>query len=159
MQGPPKKPSRDQELKQAIGQELQAIVRLSTALTAQLRERLGVHGTDERALHVLDLAAGANLTVGTIGTRLGLSRAASTQLVDRLEKHGLVERVRDATDRRRVFVALTPAARRLGQSQLRPLAEAMTGVVAATPRTDLSSVRDFLERFRDALERLESKKP
>lgn len=72
-------------------------------------------GSDVTAhmLHVLrHLAAGGPLTVGEQAELLGLSKAATTEMVNRLEAKGLVARLRDERDRRRVFVWLTEAGRK-----------------------------------------------
>ena len=58
------------------------------------------------------LAAGGPLTVGEQAEHLGLSKATTTEMVNRLEAKGLVARLRDDRDRRRVFVWLTDAGRR-----------------------------------------------
>ncbi|MBX6387338.1 MAG: MarR family transcriptional regulator [Microbispora sp.] len=65
-----------------------------------------------RMLSVLrHLASSGPLTVGDLGGRLRLSRAATTELLDRIESRGLVARVRDQHDRRRVYVGITEAGR------------------------------------------------
>ncbi|MEN3535495.1 helix-turn-helix domain-containing protein [Microbispora sp. ZYX-F-249] len=51
------------------------------------------------------------LTVGDLAGRLRLSRAATTELLDRVETRGLVARTRDQRDRRRVYVRVTEAGR------------------------------------------------
>ncbi|WP_182908325.1 MarR family transcriptional regulator [Microbispora sp. H13382] len=51
------------------------------------------------------------LTVGDLAGRLRLSRAATTELLDRVESRGLVARTRDQRDRRRVYVRITEAGR------------------------------------------------
>ena len=58
------------------------------------------------------LAAGGPLTIGEQAEHLGLSKATTTEMVNRLEAKGLVARLRDERDRRRVFVWLTDAGRR-----------------------------------------------
>jgi len=47
------------------------------------------------------------LTVGEQARHLGIGRAAASELIDRLEGKGLVARMRDERDQRRVFVWLT----------------------------------------------------
>jgi DNA-binding MarR family transcriptional regulator len=74
----------------------------------------GAAGADvtPRMLAVLQhLAVAGPLTVGEQAGHLRLSKASASELVDRLEAKGLVERMRDDRDRRRVFVWLTPAGR------------------------------------------------
>ncbi len=57
------------------------------------------------------LTASGPLTVGELAEHLRLSRAATTELVDRVEERGLVARIRDERDRRRVFVWVTDEGR------------------------------------------------
>lgn len=74
------------------------------------------HGADlpvtRRALEVLQhLAAAGPLTVGEQATHLGLRRNSVSELLQRLEAKGLVARIRDERDERRVLVWLTDAGR------------------------------------------------
>jgi DNA-binding MarR family transcriptional regulator len=73
-----------------------------------------------RGLEVLvHLANGGPLTIGEQATHLGLRRNSTSELVARLETKGLVARIRDERDERRVLVWLTDAGRevvaRVGQ--------------------------------------------
>ena len=73
-----------------------------------------------RALEVLQhLSASGPLTVGEQAEHLGLRRNSASELLQRLEAKGLVARIRDERDERRVLVWLTDAGRdvvsRVGQ--------------------------------------------
>jgi MarR family transcriptional regulator, organic hydroperoxide resistance regulator len=68
-------------------------------------EPLGL--TFPQYLVILELLDGAPLTVGALGTRLGMDTGTITPLVKRLEVAGLVTRRRDPKDERRVIVDLT----------------------------------------------------
>jgi DNA-binding MarR family transcriptional regulator len=68
---------------------------MAAGLTARMHAVLG---------HLL--AAGP-LTLSELAEHLQLSKAATTELVDRVEERGLVARIRDERDRRRVFVWVT----------------------------------------------------
>jgi DNA-binding MarR family transcriptional regulator len=67
--------------------------------------RLGINLTDFRCLDVL--SRGEHLTAGQLADEAGLTTGAATALIDRLERSGYVERLRDLNDRRRVLVAPT----------------------------------------------------
>jgi DNA-binding MarR family transcriptional regulator len=76
------------------------------------RQRIPGSDVTPRMLGMLrHLAEAGPLSVGDQARHHGLSRATATELIDRLEGKGLVARVRDGRDRRRVFVSLTEAGR------------------------------------------------
>lgn len=76
------------------------------------RQRIPGSDVTPRMLGLLRLLAVAGpLSVGEQARHLCLSRATATELVDRLESKGLVARIRDGHDRRRVFVSLTESGR------------------------------------------------
>jgi DNA-binding MarR family transcriptional regulator len=84
------------------------------------RVRGGDLPVTRRALEVLaHLAASGPLTVGEQAEHLGLRRNSVSELLQRLEEKGLVARIRDERDERRVLVWLTQAGRdvvsRVGQ--------------------------------------------
>jgi DNA-binding MarR family transcriptional regulator len=123
------------------------LYRHAATVAAEIAAASGLHPTDMNALRLLDTAAEGPLPVNALGARLGLSSGAVTALVDRLEAHGLAERVRDATDRRRVLVGLGPAARKIGAEQLRPVGDRLAAAVAVTDQADLAAVERFLTRL------------
>lgn len=88
---------------------------------------LGVGLNDARVLRHLSEAGDA--TPASIGRYLGISSAAVTALIDRLESLGLVERARNPLDRRSVTVRPTfdedsPQAKELRTAQARILSAA-----------------------------------
>ena len=82
-------------------------------------EPLGL--TFSQYLVILELLDGAPLTVGALGTRLGMDTGTITPLVKRLEGAGFVTRTRDPADERRVLVDLTPRGRAL-EAEVRGIA-------------------------------------
>lgn len=72
--------------------------------------RLGVNSTDFECLGFI--GAGNGVVAGDLARATGLTTGAITGVIDRLEKAGLARRVRDSGDRRKVYVRLTPKARR-----------------------------------------------
>jgi DNA-binding MarR family transcriptional regulator len=126
----------DQERRARVADLTRELFRQATALSAAITEASGLHHTDAAALRALDAAAGAPITVSRLGADLNLSSGAVTALVDRLERHGMVQRTRDAGDRRRVHVSLTPKARALGaDSSRRSPTASGTPSGTSTPRT------------------------
>jgi DNA-binding MarR family transcriptional regulator len=83
-------------------------------------EPLGL--TFPQYLVILALLDGAPQTVGALGARLDMDTGTITPLVKRLEAAGMVSRVRDRTDERRVLVDLTAASRAL-ESEVRSVTD------------------------------------
>src|SRR5690349_9051070 len=80
-----------------------------TRLYKPLLEPLGL--TYPQYLVMLALWEDAGHSVGSLGDRLALDSGTLTPLLKRLESMGLVDRVRDPADERRVLVHLTAAGR------------------------------------------------
>ena len=71
-------------------------------LQREIAARHGVALADLHALRVLELTGA--IPVSHLGAELGLRRSSATNLVDRLERAGLVERSTDPHDRRVTLV-------------------------------------------------------
>ena len=69
-------------------------------------QHFGLSLTEQNAISVIDRLG--PLSAGEIAAHTGLATASVTSLIDRLEAKGFARRVRDAQDRRRVFVELEP---------------------------------------------------
>jgi DNA-binding MarR family transcriptional regulator len=84
-----------------------AIRRVIRAVDLHSRTLLGTHGlTGPQALVLKALRAGS-LSAGALAARVNLSQGTVTDILNRLEQRGLVRRVRDTADRRRVQVEAT----------------------------------------------------
>jgi len=79
-----------------------------------LREELSQHGISfSQYQHLRQLWHADGLAQVELSRRIGIETASSTAVIDQLEKLGLIRRKRDADDRRRIIVTLTPAGRAL----------------------------------------------
>src|SRR5271154_4766657 len=65
-----------------------------------------ISSSDHECLDFLNLEG--RVTAGRLAEVTGLTTGAITGVVDRLEKAELVRRERDASDRRKVFIAVVP---------------------------------------------------
>lgn len=83
-----------------LNRELATMMVLSHA---RIAEQLGLSGTDHTCLELV-LRCAEPLTAGRLARLSGLSTGAVTGVIDRLERRGLVRRVRDPHDRRKVLV-------------------------------------------------------
>ena len=115
---------------------------MTDAETAMAR-RMRLGQTDMAAMTHL---ASARQAVGPswLSARLGLTPAAATELVDRLEKVGHLTRVRDRTDRRRVNLIPTASTLIEVNDHLRPLLDAVDAVAEEFTDDERSAIRRFL---------------
>jgi DNA-binding MarR family transcriptional regulator len=70
---------------------------------------MGINRTDGRCVDIIDREG--PVAAGRLAEASGLTTAAVTAVIDRLERAGYARRVGDPKDRRRVLVELTPLAR------------------------------------------------
>ncbi len=77
------------------------------ALDKLAAARLGVSVSDLNCLNIVESRHG--VTAGELATESGLTTGAVTAVIDRLERAGFARRVRDADDRRKVRIEVTPA--------------------------------------------------
>ena len=122
-----------------------AIMRVQQILMARLNELLRpLELTFPRyeALMLLHLSSRGSLPLGKIGDRLQVHRTSVTNLIDGLEKAGLVERVPHETDRRTTLATITPKGRRAAEQTTAALNEARfaTGSLQAGELEALSAV-------------------
>lgn len=91
-----------------------ALYSTSLAMTKAYKPFLGpLKLTYPQYLVMLALWEADGLTVSQVGERLSLDSGTLTPLLKRLEGLGYVQRLRDATDERRVLLRLTAAGRHL----------------------------------------------
>jgi DNA-binding MarR family transcriptional regulator len=132
---------RRQELIQAVGRGTQAYQRATDGFDDEVGRVLGLNPSD---LRCLDWLTERPMTAGELATATGLSNAATTTLLDRLEGRGFVRRVRDVGDRRRVLVELAPEGQSTVLRLYGPLAAEGAGLLARFNTTELQHIRDFL---------------
>jgi DNA-binding MarR family transcriptional regulator len=102
-------PNRKRELFGQLMVEIRASQNATDRYDQAVADTLGLNRTDMRCLDILDRLG--RLTAGQLAQQTGLTTGAVTTVIDRLEKAGHARRVRDADDRRRIYVELTEEAR------------------------------------------------
>jgi len=97
-------------MKKKLAEELIGLARAHEAANDAFDEvacqKLGINRTDLRCLNIVDNQG--SMTAGRLAELSGLTTAAVTSVLDRLERAGYARRVRDQEDRRQVMVELTP---------------------------------------------------
>ena len=151
----PKKVRLSRDQRQALLEDLFTEVRMhqnaQDAFDDAACALLGINRSDGRALDIIERRG--PITAGELAREAGLSTAAITALLDRMERIGYVRRVRDTADRRRVLVELTDEARRRASSIWGPIAEQAPASLAGYSDEDLAVIRDFLRGGREFLTR------
>ena len=118
-----------------------------TKLYKPLLEPLGL--TYPQYLVMLVLWQQDGLTVSQLGERLGLDSGTLTPLLKRLQATGLVQRLRDAADERRVRLQLSAAGRALKARALK-VPRAMAAATGCG-LDDISALTTQLQALRDKL--------
>jgi DNA-binding MarR family transcriptional regulator len=133
-----------------VATELRLLQRSVDALDEAAAERLGLNRTDLRCLDVV--LGGGPYSAGDLAAELRLSPAATTTVIDRLERAGLVSRTRDAANRRRVLVAATAAAHAADREIYRPVGAAGMKALNRFDEAQLATILEFLRTARKVQE-------
>ena len=104
------------------------------------------HGLSHAALNALAVIEGAEgpLPTGEIGARMHVTTGTVTTVLDTLERNGLVVRLADPDDRRRVLVDITPAAQSILDDLLPEIQQLATSIMSVLDQDQLRSFRDML---------------
>jgi DNA-binding MarR family transcriptional regulator len=116
-------------------------------------ERYGLTSGDWKVMCALRWAGKPyRRSAGELARIADLSSGAMTNRLDQLENAGLVERVRDPSDRRTVLVQLTPKGRRLHQAAIGVQGKKEALLAEALPEKDKKQLESLLRRVMLTLE-------
>jgi len=124
-------------------------------------ELAGLNRTDWRCLDILGTRG--PMTAGQLAAAVRLTTGAVTGVLDRLEAAGLVRRIRDTQDRRRVIVEVTDELARQGAPVYGPLIADAAEAHAVFDVDELEVITRFIRIERELLakhtERIAALKP
>jgi len=146
----------------ALRQELaQALWRLSEVAfadwTGQMTEIAQIHGLTLREISTLyELGVTRSLKVSEIAARTGLSKAAASQMVERMVRQGLLERAENPANRREKQVRLSPRGRTITRQFDQAALEQIVKVLSRVPD---EKIRPLLGAVNAVLEELEARPP
>jgi len=86
------------------------------------------------------------MTAGQLGRRLSLTSGAVTNVIDRLERRGIVQRASDAKDRRKVIVTVNENKLAAADKVYRSVGKAFERLLATYATAEL----EFLVRYLQA---------
>lgn len=130
---------------------VRTLIGVSQDLTVRVARVLRMNVTDLTAITLLTEHGPMGAT--ELAGRLGIRLASTTVLVDRLERAGHVERVRDTVDRRRVTVTETAAARAASLAAWLPAIQEIDEVCGSLSTAQRAFAIDLLGRLTAAMER------
>jgi DNA-binding MarR family transcriptional regulator len=124
-----------------LGGAMQAYQRSTQTFDDEVGRHLGLNPTD---LRCLDWLVDARRSARQLSEATGLSSAATTTLIDRLERKGFVRRVPHGTDRRQVLVEMTDEGRERVGRFYGPLVAEGSQMLAAYSKAQLQVMLDHL---------------
>ncbi|EJM27426.1 MarR family winged helix-turn-helix transcriptional regulator [Pseudomonas sp. GM25] len=139
---PAEDPRNLQIASDAVGQQLQQIAILTRAAAGQLGVALGINQTDVAALE--HLITDGPLPPTELASRLSVTTAGITQVIDRLERAGHVVRERQLDDKRRVLVCPVPASVVQAYRHIAPMLNGLSAVLGALDDRDRAVIETFL---------------
>ena len=108
-----------------------------------------MNATDLSAMNHVTASSG-RLGPREISARLGITPAAMTDVVDRLEAAGHLQRQRDTTDRRRVRLVATESAATEVRAELRRLLDSLDRVTDDFSPDERDAVQRYLKAATEA---------
>jgi len=128
------------------GNAMQAYQRSTQAFDDAVGRALNLNPTDVRCL---DWLVDGPKSAGELMRGTGLSSAATTTLIDRLERKGYVQRVRDPADRRRVMVEMTAWGGQQVGRFYGPMVQEGSGLLAGVTNAELERLTRWLVDARE----------
>ena len=116
----------------------------------RMKTRLGVTGQQRLVLRIVERFP--LISAGDLARVTWLHPSSLTGLLRRLERRGLLERVTDTRDRRRVQLRIRPSARRLTASDVRTVEAAVAKMLTSLPRAHVIRVRHALTTLAQMLD-------
>lgn len=139
-----------QDLIWEVGNAMQAYQRSTQAFDDLVGRRLGLNPAD---LRCLDWLVDGPKSTGLLSDATGLSSAATTAMIDRLERKGFVHRVRSESDRRQVLVEMTAEGHEQTWQFYGPLATEGAALLRRFTKAQLAMMRDHLVAITELTDR------
>lgn len=150
-------PAGDDDAEEALGHQAAHLDQVLARIMFLLASKAGASSSDLplAQLRVCTLLIDGTWTVSALGREMGTTVSAMTQLIDRLEAAGMVERVSGETERRSRSVRLTEHGRSImscrRQRKTERARQALQALDVETRRTLVRSLDGFLAACNRAL--------
>ena len=125
-----------------------ALIRAREGVMAPIRDMLSETGITEQQWRVLRvLAEYGQMDTKTLADRSSLLFPSLTRIAATLRQKGLVTQTRDDKDRRRQFIAITPAGQQIIDARATQAARIVAGFKEVLGAEDYERLLDLLERL------------
>jgi DNA-binding MarR family transcriptional regulator len=118
-----------------------------------LAQGVGLNATDTKCLDLILRGEDGRVTAGQLADSTGLTTGAITHILDRLEKRGFIERVRDTEDRRKVFIRARPESLKPLVPRYEAMGRAYMELTEQYSDDELRLIRDYLEKTSEISQR------
>lgn len=98
------------------------------------------------------LAHCGEMKVSDLSEKLYLSNSTVSGIIDRLEKQGLVERIRSEEDRRVVYVKITPEFKIISEQHFKKIQKEIEMKMSKASPEELDKIQDGLNALKNLLE-------
>ncbi len=118
-----------------------------------IAQSFGLNATDTKCIDLILSGPKGSVTAGWLSERTGLTTGAITHILDRLERHGFIERVRDTGDRRKVFIRVRPESLEPLIPKFEAIGKAFMSLAEQYNIRELELICKYLERTSEMSER------
>ncbi len=131
-----------------LNRALRVMVAAGVLNNQRMATELRINPVDLQCLNVLDLVG--PLSPGRISRLTGLTTGATTRMLDRLERAGDLERIREVTDRRRVVVRRKTGKADRTATPYEKVAASTNAIWSRYTGSQLSLILGLFDRFLDS---------
>jgi DNA-binding MarR family transcriptional regulator len=111
-----------------------------------IAQSFGLNATDTKCVDLILSHPVGSVTAGQLSAMTGLTTGAITHILDRLERRQIIERVRDTSDRRKIFVRVIPQSLEPLLPQYEAIGKAFTDLVDQYSDEELQLICDYMEK-------------
>ena len=131
---------------------IRQIVRRISEHSKHLSREVGLTLPQLMCLKAIGELEGGEITVAQVGKQVHLSPATTSRILDRLVRAGLITRIRQERDRRKVSLSLTPAGVERYQTLPTPLQERFVERLLDLEPNERVALLDALQKISELME-------
>ncbi len=133
-----------------ILESLRKVIRANDVYSGKLKATYDI--TVPQLISLLAIAESGSLTATDVARRAHLSTSTVIGIIDRLERKGLVQRVRSQRDRRLIDISATQKGAELAAAAPSPLQENLSQALRELPEMERATIARSLQRIVDLME-------